>query len=86
MGSYLPALIASLIYAATCKKPELPKFDPSLYTFNRPDAAETMKILQIVGQIQANVDKLQQVNQGGGADSMSQGETARQLQETQVYL
>ena len=51
IASYLPALIVSLIYANTCKKPEKPKFDPSMFVYNRPDAAEMAKVLVTVAKI-----------------------------------
>ena len=38
IGSYVPALIASIVYSMTCKKEQKPKFDPALFTFNKPDA------------------------------------------------
>ena len=55
LSSYLPALLATVIYAGTCKKHTPPRFDPSTYTFNKPDAAEIAKILQTVAKIQQSV-------------------------------
>ena len=51
VGSYIPALFATILYALFCKKTPPPKFDPALYTFNKPDAVEIAQILKIVGQI-----------------------------------
>ena len=51
VGSYIPALIATICYSAFCKKPELPRFDPASHVFNRPDAQELNKVLQTVAKI-----------------------------------
>ena len=56
VASYMPALIATIFYTALCKKP--PRFEPSMYTFNKQDPVEMKKILQTVFQIQANVTQL----------------------------
>ena len=40
ISSYIPALIVAIFYTALCKKPTLPKFDPSMHVFNKPDAVE----------------------------------------------
>ena len=51
-GSYIPALITTILFALVCRKPlPPPKFDPALFTFNKPDAVEIAQILKIVGQI-----------------------------------
>ena len=51
-GSYIPALFATIIFSLTCRKPPPPpKFDPALFTFNKPDAVEIAQILKIVGEI-----------------------------------
>ena len=65
VGSYIPALIMTIIYSITCKKPALPKFDPSMHVFNKPDTMEMNKILQTVTKIQESVTKLQ--NSGSGS-------------------
>ena len=39
VSSYLPALIATLVYNSTCKK-ETPRCDPAMFQYNREDAAE----------------------------------------------
>ena len=51
IGSYIPALLFTLVYAATCKKPEAPRYDPAMHVFNRPDAMEMSKITQMVGKL-----------------------------------
>ena len=51
LSSYIPALLFSIIYAGTCKKHTPPRFDPSMFTYNKPDAAEIAKILQTVAKI-----------------------------------
>jgi len=51
IASYIPALLLTIVYAMTCKKKELPRFDPALYTFNKPDAAEMAKVLATVNKI-----------------------------------
>ena len=38
VGSYLPVLIATIVYSMTCKKEVVLKFDPSMYTYNKPDS------------------------------------------------
>jgi len=38
VSSYIPTLIMTLVYTCLCKKPELPRFDPAMHVFNRPDA------------------------------------------------
>ena len=50
-SSYLPILILTMIYSALFKKHIPPKFDPSMFTFNKPDAVEINKILKTVGEI-----------------------------------
>ena len=51
VASYLPALLASIVYSMTCKKEEKPRFDPAMFAYNRPDAAEMAKVLTAVGKI-----------------------------------
>ena len=51
IASYIPALLLTIVYAMTCKKKELPRFDPALFTFNKPDAAEMAKVLATVNKI-----------------------------------
>ena len=51
VGSYIPALIATIFYTALCKKPEVPRFDPASFVFNKPDALEMNRIFQTVTKI-----------------------------------
>ena len=46
-GSYIPALILTMLF----RKPELPKFDPAMHVFNKPDALEMNRIYQTVTKI-----------------------------------
>jgi len=57
VGSYLPALVATLFYNAFVKQPQPPRFDPALHIYNKPDAMEIAKILQTVTQIQASLSQ-----------------------------
>lgn len=83
VSSYLPALLVSLIYAMTCKKEEKPRFDSSLFVYNRPDAAEMAKVLVTVGKIQETVTKLQE---SGGSSGGSSPQTDQLIRDTQSHL
>ena len=50
-SSYLPVLIATIFYNALFKKQIPPRFDASMYAFNKPDAVEINKILKTVANI-----------------------------------
>ena len=51
VSSYIPALLLTIVYTMTCKKKEQPRFDPALFTFNKPDSAEMAKVLATVNKI-----------------------------------
>lgn len=38
VGSYIPMLLATIVYSMTCKKEVVLRFDPSMYTYNKPDS------------------------------------------------
>lgn len=80
-SSYMPALLASLIYAMTCKKEERPRFDSSLFVYNRPDAAEMAKVLVTVSKIQETVSKLQE-SAGGDSSGGSSAQTEQLIKVT----
>lgn len=85
VGSYLPALVATIFYEAFCKKPLPPRFDPASHVFNQPDAKEMGTILQTVTQIQATLSQMQ--SNGGTSQSSSKSEeTERILTYTQDQL
>ena len=58
VSSYIPITIASIVFAMTFKKTVAPRFDSSMFTYNKPDSAEMAKILKQVLAIQESVTKL----------------------------
>ncbi len=83
VASYLPALIASLIYANTCKKKELPRFDPALFTYNQQEVKDSHSMLKIIQKIEDDLKKVTGDSPAGGASSK---ETEQVIANTQKNI
>ena len=38
VSSYIPMLLVTIVYSMTCKKEVVLRFDPCMYTYNKPDS------------------------------------------------
>ena len=92
VAAYMPALVCSIIYASTCKKPEKAKYEADLFVYNRPDSQEITAILQTVTKLQKSIGGQQDgelVKQPGGSQASAETQEqltllTRQLNQVQV--
>ena len=86
VASYLPMLVLTIFYTALIKKPEKPRFDPSLFAHNQQDAVQSQELLKLVRQLQKDLQEVTGEGGQGSKGGVSNKETDKVLLQTQKQI